>query len=207
MNSEEPIVIHKEDLEKIPRPEISGADRASAIIITTSDVEPAFKISIEDVTAPVTIIEPKDGFESQRDCIDIVGMASPGARLQLILNETPGAVVTADNQGRFRFHQVKLPAQNNTLTVSQVDVSPDLSRRAIVNVRVRLPYIGQKDWYTRQELTPDKEIVRCRRPGCGRYVLRETWNHEGCYCGAKGNQFFTPDQHEFFQVKDEVIKI
>lgn len=207
MSNEEPIIISKEDIEKTLRSDTADADHTSAIVITASDVDSALRISKDDLILPVAINEPKDGFESHKDCIDIVGTSSPGAKLQLSLDGAPGAVVIADNEGRFRFDRVKLPNQNNRLTVAQVDGSLDLSRRATANVRVRLPYIGQKDWYTRQELTPDKEIVRCRQPACGRYVLRETWNQEGCYCGAKGNQFFTPEQPEFFRLKDEVIKI
>lgn len=207
MSSQEPIIIRKEDIDQALHPEPPNADCTPVIVVTQFDVQPALVISKEDLVAPVTIVEPKDGFESSKDCIDIAGTSSPGAKLQLSLDGAPGAVVIADNKGRFRFDRVKLPNQNNRLTVAQVDGSLDLSRRATVNVRVRLPYIGQKDWYTRQELTPDKEIVRCRQPACGRYVLRETWNQEGCYCGAKGNQFFTPEQPEFFRVKDEVIKI
>lgn len=207
MSDEEPIIIQKEDIDRISRPETASANCTPAIVIISSDIESALRISNDDLVLPVAIIEPKDGFESPRDCIDIAGTSSPGARLQLSLDGMPGPVVIANNEGRFGFHKVKLSKQNNKMTVAQVDVSPDLSRRATVNVRVRLPYGGQKDWYTRQELTPDREIVRCRQPGCGRYVLRETWNQEGCYCGAKGNQFFTPEQPEFFRSKDEVIKI
>lgn len=233
MLDDEPIKITKDDINSLLGPEVEGSfeslipgeiqtpsnnpTNTEKLIILPSDLgddittliipnEAAFKISIEEFLVPLDILEPKDGQEISQRTIDIVGKTKPGAWLRINLNDVPGIVTESGEDGVFRFMNIKLADGDNKIAIDCVDELTSLAQPVVLHIRLKLPpYIGLRDWYTRERLELGSDVVRCKK--CDRYVLRITWNAEGCYCGEKGDRFFTPDQPEFSQVKDQTLRI
>lgn len=208
MMDESRIIITAADLDNAPPDQVvTRAEGSSILVISHADLQPELRLDARDLLLPLVVSDPSDGLQSHASQIDVVGRTSPNVRLKLTINGIARPIVIADHTGTFRFENVQLVNGNNRLTIEHTDEPQQSINRVTIFVHLRSPYSGQKDWYTREELTMGKEIVRCRNPRCNLYVLKATWDLEGCYCNARGNQYFTSVQPEFYTLKDEVIQI
>lgn len=230
--TEEPLILSKEDIDLIlgysSQSVATGAEtvnpsptiQAEYLVITAEDLgpegfsggysglEPALVISLDELIVPVEILEPKEGHEAKKRIIDVVGRTGPKAWIKYTLNGKDGPVTEAGPDGGFRIRGVRLADGDNELILRCVNEPVSLSQPAMLHVKLKLPpYLGLRDWFTREKLEIGSDVVRCKNRDCERYVLRLTWESEGCYCGNKGPKYYTPDQPEFFQANDQAIQI
>ena len=136
------------------------------------------------------------------------GRAHRGDKLQLKTRDQDIFEVTVDQDGMFKFGEIRLYDKTNTITI----FNPTLESRGVsdsgVSVNVYYdsslaPYFNRTDPITKISLATAEvfEIVGCRT--CGNYQLLESWIFFGNRCtlsqNCQGNQFWEAQDDKFWQ--------
>lgn len=182
------------------------------IKITKGDISArqsrVMKITKDSLFQPVILTNVSDGETVFLSEIAIAAKGHPGNayKLKYKMDEY---LSTANNEGEFRFDQIKLGDGRNCFEIVNQeygDVESQNIKFAVIYDRSKLIYIGRSDPVVGKIFTTEDDIsiiIRCKR--CGTFYYKSTISDgNGCCANCRHSQFWNHRDKEFHQQSDSI---